>query len=226
MFDYRKFLSFNYLEQFRDLFIVGSETNQYFFNRLFIGKCFIMESPTRMSTKDIISTPGIAIRESQFVIFCLSKPIIKFANLKLKEYSAFFKDMTDPNRLPRWMEMDCLYTFDIDTLKKDVNNKMIPYTSVVDFDDLYKVELVDCRHPVVRVSKGRLSHEEKQAYGKKQLQRMEKENPCLVFYFENMIECYKFYSYCKALIKNRTEFYNSRRFKVHYNLGTSLYYKY
>jgi hypothetical protein len=99
---------------------------------------------------------------------------------------------------------------------------MIPYTNVINFEDLYLVELIDTDQPVVRVSKGRLSHEERSKFSRIELQEMDKQNNCKIFFFENMIECYKFYSYSKALIKNRTEFYNSWRYKVHYNLGKFL----
>ena len=34
-----------------------------------------------------------------------------------------------------------------------------------------------------------------------------------------MIEGYKFYSYCKALIKNQHEFYNTLKYKTHFNIG-------
>ena len=197
---------------------MGSETNKYFYNRLFMGRCFVHESKTRLSTREIDEIePG----PSMFLIFCLSKPIFKFADIELKEFSRIFRDMTDTNHLPRWMETDILYAFEFDKLKKDVKNKMIPYHEIVDLKHLLKVELVDSRHVAVRVSLGRLSHEDfvQLRPSEKELRRQTDES--LVFFFENMIEGYKFYSYCKALVKNQNEFYNSLKYQIHYNLGRS-----
>ena len=216
LFDYRKYLTYNYLEQFEDLFIVNSETNRYFYNRLFLGRCWILHSKTRLKTKDI---DKVMVGESSFLIFCLSKPIIKFSNIELKEYSDLFQDITDQARLPKWMEMDKLYKFEFNVLKKDVKNKMIPYSSIVELKDMFKVDFIDSKHKAVRVSVGRLPQKERRKFSKKELKKMDADSPCLVFFFENMIECYKFYSYCKALIKNQSEFYNSLKYKIHYNLG-------
>jgi hypothetical protein len=125
--------------------------------------------------------------------------------------------------LPKWMEKDMLYGFKMENLKKDVKNKLIPYKEIIDLKHYIKVELIESKTASVRISRGRhLKRESK--YYKELNKRNQKPEPvedegCTVFYFENMIEAYKFYSYSKALIKNQHEFYNSLKYKIHYNLG-------
>jgi hypothetical protein len=74
----------------------------------------------------------------------------------------------------------------------------------------------------VRISTGRKKFA-KEKYQKKsrsnRTPEVEEDEGCTVFFFENMIEAYKFYTYSKALIKNQHEFYNSLKYKIHYNLG-------
>lgn len=183
-----------------------------------MAKCFVIESKKRLSTKDINSA---SIKDSKFIIFCLSKPVFKFQNLELKDYPKIFSDITDDSLLPPWMETDTLYTFKMRLLKKEVKNIMIPYHQVIDFKSLFKVEFVDCKHIAVRVSMGRLTHKERLAMDPKDLQKYDKKQYSKAFIFENMIEGYKFYSYCKALIKNQHEFNNTLKYKIHFNLGES-----
>ena len=96
---------------------------------------------------------------------------------------------------------------------------MIPYHQIIDFRNLYKVEFIDSHNIAIRVSLGRLSFKEQEEMDKEELRKYEKKQFSKVFIFENMIEGYKFYSYCKALIKNQHEFYNTLKYKIHFNLG-------
>lgn len=196
--------------------MTGSDENIYFYNRLFMAKCFILESKKRVSTVEI---EGLSPKESKFIMFCLSKPIFKFGHLELKEYPTVFSDITDDTRIPPWMEVDQLYTFKMRLLKKEVKNNMIPYHQIIDFKNLFKVEFIDCKHIAVRVSVGRMKHSEMMKLEPKDLAKILKKSPSKVFIFENMIEGYKFYSYCKALIKNQHEFRNTMKYKIHFNLG-------
>jgi hypothetical protein len=181
-----------------------------------MAKCYILESKKRLSTADINK---LSPKESKFIIFCLSKPIFKFNNLELKEYPNIFADITDDTLLPNWMETDILYTFKMKLLKKEVKNNMIPYHQIIDFRNLFKVDFIDSPLIAIRVSLGRLSFKEKEEMDKEELRKFEKKQFSKVFIFENMIEGYKFYSYCKALIKNQHEFYNTLKYKIHFNLG-------
>ena len=157
--------------------------------------------------------------ELKFVIFCLSKPVWKFSNHPVLDYPDIFWDMTDDEMLPRWMETDIFYAFKMRNLRKEVPNDMIPYHQIIDFRDLYKVDFVDCKYFAIRVSLGRISHQEKLELGDKDVKLLEKTLHTKVFFFENTIEAYKFYTYIKALIKNQQEFYSSMKYKIHFNLG-------
>jgi hypothetical protein len=117
------------------------------------------------------------------------------------------------------MELDQLYTFKMRLLKKEVKNMMIPYHQIIDFKNLFKVEFIDCKNIAVRVSLGRMKHSDMMKMEEKELAKVLKKSYSKVFIFENMIEGYKFYSYCKALIKNQHEFRNTMKYKVHFNVG-------
>jgi hypothetical protein len=104
-------------------------------------------------------------------------------------------------------------------LKKEVKNNMIPYHQIIDFRNLFKVDFIDCQHIAVRVSLGRMTFKERLKMDAESLRKYDKKQFSKVFIFENMIEGYKFYSYCKALIKNQHEFYNTLKYRIHFNLG-------
>lgn len=215
-YDYRKFLSYNYLIEFEDLYIQNSAINTYFFNRLFLAKCYIFESKKRLSTSEI---NNMAIGESKFIMFCLNKPIYKLNKVPINQYSKTFSDITNIKTFPRWMEPDTLYTFKMKLLKKEVKNIMIPYHQIIDFKSLYKVDFIDCKYCAVRIATPRMIHEERMKLEPKEYQKIIKKHGCKVFFFENMIEGYKFYTYCKALIKNQHEFLNSMKYQIHFNMG-------
>lgn len=184
-----------------------------------MGKCSIHESKRYLSSKEIRS---MSMGEIKFIIFCLSKPVWKFSNHEVLEYPDIFWEMTDENRIPKWMETDVLYAFKMRLLRKEVQNDMIPYHQIIDFRDLYKVDFIDCKYFAVRVSLGRMSHYEKSNFTPKELKAIEKTFHCKVFFFINAIEGYKFYTYVNALIKNQQEFYNSMKYRIHFNIGKIL----
>ena len=181
-----------------------------------MAKCYIFEAKRRLSTNDI---DKMSMGDPKFIIFCLSKPIYKYNQIKMINYNKVFSDITDLYMLPPWMETDMLYTFKLKLLKKEVKNNMIPYHQIIDFKNLFKVEFIDCKYIAIRLSMGRMTHKKRMQFEPKVLQSMDKKDFSKVFLFENMIEGYKFYSYCKSLIKNQHEFYNTLKYRIHFNLG-------
>lgn len=107
------------------------------------------------------------------------------------------------------MKTDTLYCFKMKKFKNFVKNPMIPFHFILNFFSYDHVELVSCKKCAVRITQRPEKNEE-----------MNITRPSIVFVFSNIIEGYKFYSYCTILIRNQHEFVNSFKYNIFYNLGT------
>ena len=210
-FDYRKYFNYDYLYEFKDIFTVESLESEYFRNRLFFGRCYIHKSKNYITNEKI---NNLKMDKERFILFCFSKPIYKYEDVVKSNYIKVFSDFTNRSKIPIWMKLDTLYMFNIKKFRNFTQNRMMPYHNILTFYNFYEVELVDCKRCSVRISE--------KVYDVIDEDTNLKNNQTVVFTFSNIIEGYKFYSYCTFLLRNQHEFVNSLKYTLYYNLGIGL----
>ena len=127
----------------------------------------------------------------------LSRGVVDIKNLTPKDYYDTFTTFTHPSYLESWMDFDKLYLFKKKDLKINVENKMVPYHSILDLIHIKRISLLDTKKFTIR---------------------LDYENSTDFVIFKSANEIWKFYNYINVLCHNAIERQNSLVHDIEFDL--------
>lgn len=132
-----------------------------------------------------------------FCLFLLSRGIYNLKKHTLQDYYTIIVDVTDTEYLEPWMDFDRIYMFSPKSLKKEIDNVMVPYDFILDTIKIRDIKLVDASRFCIQI---------------------DYDDTVDFLVFENVIETWKFYNYVGVLYLNAVERQNSLCYNITINM--------
>lgn len=178
-------------------------------NYIFYGRCKIYSKKGLHDTNKRTNFPGGDLFGSKdaFVVLGLNKvipPNFKSNDTKVTDAITLddFKKINRTRLLPKWMAYNYVYVLSMGDVKgkKKPNDEIFPYMYKVDLYEFKSVKLVDCQKMVVQ---------------------FQKDKEAVVFVFQHILECIRFFRMSRKAKENIHEMYYIGSHEIRINVDIS-----